>query len=226
MRKKYKNQLFQYLSTLDIPIDHWEIETNEDKYRDVSIISLVNTPFKFIITTDKEDFNVVGCKYILYGSSYPLSEYSGPYGDFDSILSEFSYWLDKHINPYFEDEAEPDLWTAYLNNNKSLNPENIDFNDRAEFTTDEKQHVKLAMNELKHLIHSNFQTTQEEQRLVNARLDYLIDAVDRLNKFDWKGTALSMLMNISTALCLDTTRGEQLFGLFAKVISNLPQLIQ
>ena len=102
----------------------------------------------------------------------------------------------------------------------------IEFENQANFNLDEKAQIKLAINDLKLLIHKSLETTEEEQILVNKRLDYLIDAVNRLNKFEWKSVAISTIMSISIALTLDTTKGQLLWDLFKKVFSIIPMLIK
>jgi hypothetical protein len=84
----------------------------------------------------------------------------------------------------------------------------------------------MAINELKLLIHKNMETSEEEQELVNNRLEYLIEAMNRLNKFDWKSVAISTIMSISIALSLDTSKGQMLFDLFKKVFSIIPMLMK
>ena len=84
----------------------------------------------------------------------------------------------------------------------------------------------MAIEELKLLIHKNLETTVEEQQVVNNRLDYLIEAMNRLNKFDWKSIAISSIMSISVALTLDTNKGQLLFDLFKKVFSIIPMLLK
>ncbi len=84
----------------------------------------------------------------------------------------------------------------------------------------------MAIEELKLLIHKNLETTVEEQQVVNNQLDYLIEAMNRLNKFDWKSIAISSIMSISVALTLDTNKGQLLFDLFKKVFSIIPMLLK
>jgi hypothetical protein len=83
----------------------------------------------------------------------------------------------------------------------------------------------MSINELKLLIHQNFNTSQEQQKLVDDRLNYLIDSTNRLNKFDWKSVSISTMLSIVTTLTLDVEKGRQLFVLFQKVFSIIPLLV-
>jgi hypothetical protein len=53
---------------------------------------------------------------------------------------------------------------------------------------------------------------------INERLEYLSQAVDRLNKFDWKAQALSTLISIAVNLSVDTEGGKKLFQLFSQAL--------
>jgi len=59
---------------------------------------------------------------------------------------------------------------------------------------------------------------------IDDRLDYLTQAVDRLNKFDWKSLLISTIISISVALSFDTEKGKQLFNLFKQVFDVIPKL--
>ena len=111
---------------------------------------------------------------------------------------------------------------TYINNSFKINE--IDFYNRKAFNIDERKQIIMSINDLKLLINNSLNTSTEEQSLVNERLDYLIEASDRLNKFDWKSLAISTLISISITLSLDTQKEQLLFELFKKVFSLIPTL--
>lgn len=72
----------------------------------------------------------------------------------------------------------------------------------------------------------NFEPEQAEMQIISDRLDYLSHAVDRLNRFDWQGIAVSTVLSIATTLTLDTDRGRVLWGLFQQAMSSVVHLIR
>jgi hypothetical protein len=128
--------------------------------------------------------------------------------------------LKKHKNQLFDliNQSE------YLNGNKSLNFETIDFGNKESFSLDEKFQIRMSINELKFLIQNSIHTTEVEQQIISDRFDYLIEASTRLNKYDWKSLVISTLISITIALSLDTSKGQIIFNLFKKVFSSLPKL--
>jgi hypothetical protein len=225
MLKKHKNQLFDLINQSGLDINRFNI--NEEDERS-TVISFMNSPFRFIIRNSSNSFFSFEYQYILFSPNfqmsdiYPLNEYT----NFDMVYSEFGYWINNVIKEFLEDQNEPDLWSEYLNGNKSLNFEKIDFGDKESFSLDEKLQIKMSINELKYLIQKHIETTEAEQQIIIDRLDYLVEASTRMNKFDWKSVVVNTLISITITLSLDTQKGQILFSLFKKVFSSLPKLVE
>jgi hypothetical protein len=94
------------------------------------------------------------------------------------------------------------------------------------FSENDKIQLRLSINELHLLIIKNFSPSVDEMKIINARLEYLSNSLDRLNRIDWRGLALSTIISISVTLSLDTEKGKLLLGLFKKVFTNVLHLMQ
>lgn len=224
MRRKYKNQLFQLLASSKFGIEGFDIlESQEIDGHPADVIYLNDTPFHFIIRNNPEDFNLFDVSYIQYAPEFPRSDIFPPsdYINFDIVCTFLDDWLARHISEFFLDKEEPDLWAEFRNTEKTTYLNEIDFDSQSNFSYDEQRQIELSLKELKLLISTSLKTSNEQQELVNARLDYLIEATKRLNKFDWKGIALSAILSISTALSLDTNKGQLLFELFRRVFTSI-----
>lgn len=227
MRKKYKNELFEILMSSKYGIDSFRIKEEEVVNSLTSdIIEVKNTPFYFVIRNSNDDFDAFDYQCVRYAPGFPLSEIYPPqdFSDFDYIKTSFKSWINQTVTNYFEDMQEPDLWEEFINGNKTININEVDFNNQANFSVDEKKQIELSLMELKLLIQNNLKTTSAEQIVVNNRIDYLIEACERLNKFEWKSLAISSMISISIALSLDTQKGHLIFELFKKVFSIIPLL--
>jgi hypothetical protein len=222
MKKKFKNEIFNYLSTIELGVERFELVDDNNKAQ----IILKDSPLKFIIGTSPESYDWLDYQFITFSPDFKLSDFypDRDWTDFNRVFDGFKGWLKDHVEEYIEDVHTPDLWSEYNKGNKTLSFREIEFENQANFSLDEKAQIKLAINDLKLLIHKSLETSEEEQILVNDRLDYLIDAVNRLNKFDWKSIAISTIMSISIALTLDTSKGQLLWDLFKKVFSIVPML--
>jgi hypothetical protein len=227
MRKKYKNEIFHKIKELGYtPDDFTLIENAEEEYR--TIIKYKDTPFMFTINNSTQSYDEFECFYVLYAPGFPDTDMfpERNYFEFSSVLKIFNNWVINHIKEYELDEFEPDLWSEYKNGNNSLNFNEIDFNDKDLFSNAEKKQISMSINELRLLINKNFETSVEEQKLINERLEYLIDSTKKLNKFDWKSLTVSTIIGIATTLTLDVEKGKLLFELFRQVFSTVRNIKQ
>lgn len=81
------------------------------------------------------------------------------------------------------------------------------------------------MKEFKRLVVENYNPTNDQLDFISERLDYLTDSVNRLNRYDWKGLALSILTSIAINLTVDTQGGKMLFELFTQALHSVIKLL-
>jgi hypothetical protein len=228
MRKKFKNEIFNYLNDTNLGKDNFDIEESIEYELSTTSIIFKDSPLKFIIRTSAASYDLLDYRFVTFSPEFKMSDIypSQDWAYFTEVFDSFKSWINNHVAEYVEELQIPDLWSEYKKGNKTLRFNEINFENRENFSFEEKEQIKMAINELKLLIHKNMETSDEEQQLVNNRLDYLIEAMNRLNKFDWKSVAISTTMSISIALTLDTSKGQLLFDLFRKVFSIIPMLIK
>ncbi len=228
MRKKHKNEIFNFLNSITLGADNFEIEEHvEDDLQETNII-FNGTQLEFKIRTSNESYELFDYRFVKYTPTYDFTGFYPPSGwtDFETVFESFKVWVNDHVNEFVEELQIPDLWREYKKGNTSLRFNEINFDNQEKLNYEEKVQIKMAINELKLVIHKNLETSEEEQRLVENRLDYLIGAMNRLNKFDWKSVTISTIMSISIALSLDTNKGQILFELFKKIFNVIPMIME
>jgi len=144
--------------------------------------------------------------------------------DFSETKKALDTWLSDHVRTSIDEELLPDLWATV--SATLVTTTSSPHSQTAHFTDEERRQLKLALATFRVRLVQTFKPNKAQLQVVSQQLDYLTAAVDRLNKFDWKGVALSTLIGISTALTLDTERGRQLYGLFQQALSTLLYLIR
>jgi hypothetical protein len=70
-------------------------------------------------------------------------------------------------------------------------------------------------------IQERFQTTPEQQREIEQKLEYLSRKVKELDKFNWKRLLITTLVGISVDLGFGTFIPSALLAAFTEVISHL-----
>ena len=223
MRTVYKNKVFQHILNCPIGISNFQLIEGGKEQNELTI-KYKDSNFIFVIRQNSSNFHNFDYTFTQYAPQFPMSGVSPDWVGIDDILEKLDYWFEHDLKDYIEDENVPDLWNEFKSGNRTLNFDKIDFNDKERFSNDERTQIKLSLNELKLLIHKTFDITLEEQKIVSERIDYLIEASNRLNKFDWKSLVISSIISITIALTLDPTKGQVLFDLLKKVFSNIPLL--
>lgn len=228
MRITYRNEIFNLLNNSGISIKNFEIDESNIAGINTTIISYKESLLKFIINSSPNDFDTFSFQYVKFEPKYSKTSLFPSFGyvDFNIVVKSINDWVINHVKKLFEDQNEPDLWKEFKNTRKSLNFDSINFDERFIFTENEKKQIQISVNELKTLIQKKFNTTKQQQKMVNERLDYLAESANRLNKFDWKSSAVSTMISIAIALSLDTERGKMLFELFKQVFSTIQLLIE
>ncbi len=215
MLKRYKNKLIDLIKKYQFFPTEFEISELHEEEVDVFRINYKNSPFTFNIFTKADDYHQFFCTYTLFAPKFPISDALPPisYGNFEAILVYFILWLG-YIQQYYDEQSEPDLLKDLIEDYKFLENHNLYYDDIKPFTANEKELTKLAIYDLELDIINKFELGFEEKMIVENRLLYLNEAVDRLNKRDWKGLAISTIIGISIALEFDSAKGKDLINLF------------
>ena len=225
MLKKYKNQLFNIVEKSSLDLSYFEYEERKEAELPVFIIKVKNSPLRIEFKDDSNLYYLFHCSAVYFGASFPMHSLTAKPEGFSEIILKFKYWFENHAIVYIENSIEPDLWEQYFSKNKFLDLTLIDFEERDFFDEEEKHRIKLALNDIKILINKTFKPGSEEQKSTDEKLEYLKEALDRLNKFEWKSVLTSTIFNISIALSLDTEKGKQLFNIVKKVFSAISKLV-
>lgn len=235
MLLKYKNELLQTLKRSRFDENDFTYTNKKIKNFNAFIIKYRPSKLLFMIRTNNENYHEMDCRYVRFAPLYPLSGYypdganhyedsdtheddpDNCFGyrwlDFTGVRDIFHEWLDHDITEFIDEFKAIDLW-AQMQSEHLLNPDPLSNTNNVEFTQEERKHVLNSISTFKNLLISEYEPDEEQLEVIQERLDYLIEAVDRVGKTDWQGIAISAVLSISIALSLDTSRGNALFSLF------------
>lgn len=187
-------------------------------------ISVRSSKILFAVQPVTSTFDRFIARKSRFSVGFPLSDRFTA-GDEDDLASIFQDWLSDVVKPYLDDISTPNLWQI-LEQTRSRTKRDLGTSDESEFFSDEeKTQISLSLNEFRMLVVKNYNPNKEELEAVDARLKYLSDAVDKHNKFDWKGVAINTIIAVSVTLALNPEQSNQLFQLFSQVFSNIIYLL-
>ena len=147
------------------------------------------------------------------------------YGDIQYIYKVFEQWLQHQAKEYLDDLLIPNLWEQIGIQEPLVSSSIIATPETSLFSQEEKAQLRLGLNEFHLLIENTFRPSREQLQLIENRFNYLSEALDRLNHFDWRSILISAKFSISANFSLDSTKGEKLFDLLKSVFSHIRFLL-
>ncbi len=223
--KKYKNNLLTIIQESGLDPNLFTAENETIDKREFFKISLRDSPLHFLVRPYGGSFNQFFLSQSMFCAGFATSdEYHAL--EFKSLAAYFKHWLDDVVKNYLDEVFSPDLWQILEEKTGSHTKyEAGATEDFDSFSDEDKIGIRLSLKEFRLLIVKNFNPNQEELKVVDARLNYLSDAMDKHNKFDWKGIAINTAIAITVALSLGPEQGRQLLDLFKQVFSNVLYLL-
>ena len=194
------------------------------------IIEVKKTPLKFVVRESAIDFDAFWYKGSKFVPGYPMGRWWWIFSKTvpaKEVLVHFRKWLNEVAKAYVQDIDLPDYW-AQVEMYKSFVDESTapTGDNRERFSDEERQEVRDSVKRFHTMIGEEFKPTPEQKEFIKERLDYLSRAAERLNRFDWNGLAISVVVSIAVNLSVDTERGRVLFTLFKTAFEATTKLLQ
>lgn len=229
MLKRQKNRLLEIIREAGLePHDFTAGSDADDGSPEESfVIRLKNSPVSFTAYPSEGDYDYYNICHTLLAPGFPESPVKPDNGfimPFGQVEREFREWLDRVVEGYKEEERLPDLWVEV-----GASPPILQiYRERewnGQFSELEKAEIRSSLDRFRVLLVDEFSPSRAQLEIIDQRLRYVAAALDRLNKFDWLGVAISTLMTIAVALSLDTSKGQQLFEFFRTALSGIAKLL-
>jgi len=222
--KKHKNTLRAIIQEFGLDPTLFSAQDGTIDKEKWFIIQLRNTLIRFAVRPYSTYFDWFEYRFSYYLQNFPLGSSSGAH-NIQQLSDSFKAWLNDVVKPYLDEVIAPDLWQI-LENNRSEATREAETPDYSEsFSEEEKIQLRLSINEFQLLIVKEFNPPKKELKAINNRLKHLSDAMDKHNKFDWKGIAISTVISIAVTLALNPEGTHQLIQLFKSVFSHIIYLL-
>lgn len=221
---KYKNNLLAIIQESGLEPNLFiakEEVINKTKY---FTISLRDSKILFAVRPWGSSFESFLYCHSLFRADFGMTDAQYT-SNFDSLAEIFKGWLEEVVKPYLDNISTPDLWLTLEENRTRTKDKTATPEDFEAFSDEEKIQIRLSLNDFRLLIVKNFKPNKEELVAIDTRLKYLSNAMDKHNKFDWKGITINTVIAISIALSLNPEQGSKLFHLFTQVFSHIIYLL-
>lgn len=169
------------------------------------------------------DFKIFEIEFTTFSPGFSLLPFMNAELKDLSIL--YDEWLNKEVRKFLKEEDIPNLWDklgdfSNIDMSRSFSERDLGF-----FTAPEKDQVRKSLREFRRLLLEEYNPVNDQLELIDEKLEYLSEAVDRLNRFDWKGVALATTIGIATTMTIDTNTLPKIIQLFQQAFETVIKLL-
>jgi len=143
-------------------------------------------------------------------------------GDWSGQLAYVRMWL-----RYLRREIEQaDLWGEL--SKYQLPPGERLSNDigNAPFSSGQVDAIAEGLGKVRFYLEAEFNLNEEQQKLVNEKLDYLLGAAKRQGRKDWLHTAIGVIFTLAIGLSCTPEQAKTLWNILKVAVSGIIQLLQ
>jgi hypothetical protein len=227
MLRKFKNPLFEQIVAAGLDPNDFESAEKHNaetirfdiSYRPIDLLFLLSQPVR-----QQTYFFVDVTRYVGDGNRSPLIRV-GVQITLPKVVDRFRKWLKDDVLAAIEDLGLPNFWAEAREAAAVASAFRRSARDADIFTPAERDAIKRELHAFRLVLVQTFEPDARQMEEIAESLSYLEAAVDRLNRFDWKGVALSTVIGIATSLSLDTEKGRLLWRLFQQAMSAVRQVL-
>jgi hypothetical protein len=195
LKKVQKNQVFEAIEAVGLHPNDFDLEEDGDKVR----IKHKWSASHFTINSEGAYY---GARYVVGdGPEWPVSAYS-----WGTISPRISAWL-KDVK---RDLETPDLWAELQRDGRLLlDATSNDVTGNSPFTPDEQNDIAARLQALAEHARRIYSLSAAQMRILDAKLDYLVNAARRLGRKDWLNVCAGVILSyiLGASLPPEATRG-------------------
>jgi len=183
LQKWKKNQIFEAIQAVGLDPIEFELVDDGTEAR----ITHRSSEARLILGGNAAHY--VGSYVAGDAPSWPYDAYS-----WDGVMQRVNLWL----GDLKRDLEMPDLWADLQREAGLLGGASDGVTKNTPFTPSEREEIVNGLQELGEEIKQTYALSEAQVRVLDAKLDYLIDAAGRLGRIDWRevfaGAILSLII--------------------------------
>jgi hypothetical protein len=204
LRRIKKNEIIEAIQTAGL--DPREFDLGEDENE----AWIKHKPSNASFTISGDPSKYVG-QYVSGDSQpWPYEKYSW-YG----VMTSFSFWL----YDVKRDLETPDLWAEFQNEAELLGAAND--TENTPFTSQEKKEIIKQLSEFAEYAQHTYSLSAMQMNSLNAKLDYLVDATDRLGRIDWRNILIGSIFSYVFTAAIPPESARNMFSMLLQGISQI-----
>lgn len=231
MLKKYKNEVYQIIKEkFSLDTNRFIISDFEENQNPVTEIKVLGSEMSFHFYNSLSSWDHFRYRGTIFKPVLSIGELVPPLNntqvfDKEKVFKQFENWIEAQVIPFIEEMDSIDHWNNFQFEQNIFSLLDGNSLDNAPFTTNQIQYINNSTNVLRESIVERINPTEAQMQYITERLDYLVDATERLGKFDWYGVFLSTLISIAINMGVDTGTPQVLYELVKQAFSSFKLLM-
>ena len=179
LRKLQRNELFNAIEERGFSPGDFHLDHGADEAR----LSHLQSGAYFVIGGSDEPYTTRS----LVGDE-PVEEFKRV--DWDQVVTFVQAW----IWAVKDDIETPDLWAELRRDSALLGVGSDEAIENTPFTPDEQAEIAAQLRELREYVTSTYTLSEAQMRLLDAKLEYLVEAAGRLGRIDWRSVFAGVMI--------------------------------
>ncbi|HHX60329.1 MAG TPA: hypothetical protein GX707_06280 [Epulopiscium sp.] len=206
-----KNQLLEIIKRRELDPFNFEWGKEVGRKEKISCLEYKDTEYLFGVKISEGNFNC------LYSPGYNIRYETETQYSWNDTVQCFSKWL-----TYLAREiSQPDLWEQ-LEKIKEFSDIEYELEDNMQqFTHQEFKQIQAGIEGIKGYLLNVVNNDDEDSKIINGKLDYLIESSERMGKKDWANIFYGTMVSLSISLALDPGQGQAMYQLFKNAVSGI-----
>jgi hypothetical protein len=150
------------------------------------------------------------------GSEWPYEAYS-----WEALITRINTWL-KEVKL---DLCTPDLWAELRGEAELLGGTSGEANENTPFTPEEQKDIERRLREVETHVKRTYSLSEPEMEILSAKIDYLVDAVGRLGRIDWRNAFIGAILGYILFAALPPETARSLFLTFMTLLRSVSHVL-
>lgn len=187
LQKWQRNDVFEAIQAAALDPSHFDLDDVDAGVR----IKHRWSESYFVVGGDPGHYN--GRYVVGDGPAWPYEVYS-----WQALTPRISGWL----GDVKRDLDTPDLWAELRHDAELLGAASGETTENTPFTQAEREEITERLRALRDHVMSTYSLSEPQMRLLDEKLDYLVEAAGRLGRTDWRGVFVGVMCSwfVSAAL--------------------------
>jgi hypothetical protein len=187
LQKLHKNEIFRAIQEVGLDPKEFDLEDFDDKAR------IKHKWSKSYFIVSRELGYYAGQSLVGDGIVWPTNPSS-----WQILMPRISWWLQQ----VKQDLDTPDLWAELRHEVEFLGDGFDGVTENIPFTVDEQKQIAARLQEFAKSARDKYSLSEEQMRVLDAKIDYLIKASGRVGRKDWLAVFIGTFLGFMLAAAL------------------------